>query len=160
MKKRNHPNYWFVINLALFIGSMFMTWFIIFFIDPPGIPVSGGNYIFSQIASTVLDFSFDWYWFSSLLEGMGGIFVIGYIILIIIKIVKRKVFVGRKARSIVLMVTALIFLLTISDLTDLSYLPQPGYWLFMAGLISSAILEWQYSKAHINLLTGKRTRKK
>ena len=158
MKKENHPIYWFVINLSLLIGSMFMTWFIIFFIDPPGIPVSGGNYIVSQLVSAVLDYEFDWYWFSSLLEGIGGVFVFGYIVLIIIKIATRKVFAGSKTRFIILLVTASVFLLC--DVVFLSYLPRPGYWLFIAGIFSSAILEWQYSRAHINLLTGKRTRKK
>jgi hypothetical protein len=158
MKKENHPIYWFVINLALLVGSMFMTWSDIIIFDPPGFPISGWEFIFLKLSSSIEEFrdlSFHWFWFLDLLEGMGGAFIIGYIIFVIIKIVKRKIFAGSKTRSIVLAVIAISLLLI--GLTLKTYL---GYWLFIVGIFSSAILEWQYFKVPVNLLTGKRTRKR
>lgn len=157
MKKRNHPNYWFVINLALLIGSMFMTWFMLAIIDPPLMPFSGWDFIFWNLFSAIEELrndNFQLIWFLALLDGMGGVFIIGYILFIIMKIARRKTFAGSKTRSILLVIIATIFIL--SNLELESYL---GYWFFIAGIFSSVVLEWEYSRAHINLMTGKRTRK-
>ena len=157
MKKENHPIYWFVINLALLVGSMFMTWFMIVIIDS-AFAASGWNFIFWKLFSAIEEFqkhNFQLIWFLALLEGIGGVFIIGYILFIIVKIARRKIFAGSKTRSIILMVTV-IFLL-FSNLAPRVHL---GYWLFMAGSLSSAILEWYYSRLPIDLQTGKRTRRR
>jgi hypothetical protein len=156
MKKEHRPLVWLVINAVLLGSSLFMTWFMLGVIDTLW-PFSGWEFIFMQFFSAFEEFqnhNFQWYWFVALLEGIGGLFVIGYILFIIMKAAKRKIFAGSKTRSIVLAIIATVFLL--SNLGLGSYL---GYWLFMAGLISNAILEWQYSRLPVDLLTGKRTRK-
>jgi hypothetical protein len=158
VKKEHRPLVWLVINLALLGGSMFMKWFMLVIFDPPPLPFSGWDFIFWKLFSAMEELrnnNFQWFWFLALLEGMGGIFVIGYSIFIIIKIARRKVFVGSRTRSIVLVVIAMVFLL--NNLGFGSYL---GYWFFMAGVFSSAVLEWQYSRVPVDLLTGKRTRRR
>jgi len=68
----------------------------------------------------------------------------GYVAFKIISIVKPNPHMGSKALSITLIVVVLVFLF--SDFAFGSIrLPSPGYWLFILGVLSSAIFEWRNS---------------
>ncbi len=152
MKKEYRRLGWLILNLALLTSSMLMTWFILGFEPPPALkPISGWEFILTRIATSItlsLKYGLSWLWVLSFLQGVGGIFVVCYVVVGIISInTKPKTHRRSKILSIILIVAAAVFLL--SDFAFGSVrLPWPGYWLFLLGVLSSAIFEWQDPMVH------------
>ena len=137
--------YWLIANLVLLSGSMLMTWFIWGWEPPPDTwPIAGWYFIFTRIVDSVIVLSrsgFAWQGILILLQGVGGIFVMGYVVFKTLKNAKPQ---GSKAISIILLTVVVIFLS--SHFADLVFNPPlPGYWLFIVGVLTSAIFEWQRS---------------
>jgi len=146
MKNEQKFRYWLIANLVLLSGSMLlMTWFILGWEPPPDTwPVAGWYFIFTRIIESVIlssNAGFAWRGILLFLQGVGGIFVMGYVVSKMLKNAKPQ---GSKAISIILLTVVVIFLS--SDFADIVLnLPLPGYWLFIVGLLTSAIFEWQRS---------------
>ena len=139
---------WLIANLVLLSGSMFMTWYILGFEPPPALkPVAGWDFIFTRIATSItllLEKGIAWLWILSFLQGVGGIFIIGYLAYRVLSIANPKTRTGSRLFSITLLAFVVIFIFR-----DFAYgvtnLPLPGYWLFIVGAVSSAIFEWENS---------------
>jgi len=148
---------WLITNLVLLSASFFLPWIYIGFEPVPrSSPVSGWDLTVLRItASTelMLQYGFGWLWISSLLEGLGSIVVLGYIIFSIFRIAQHKVFQGNI--MFLCIFVAVIFNIILRTLlySEINF-PLPGYWLYCLGLISSAILE---SKANIATRSQART---
>lgn len=147
MKRTYSLSGWLIANLIMLSISMLMTWLILGFEPPPALTsVSGWEFIFMRIATPVellLEYDFAWLWILSFLQGVGGIFVMGYVVFKITSIAKLESHEGSKILAVVLGIVAVIFLFH-GLLYELN-LPLPGYWLFILGLLSSAIFEWRNS---------------
>jgi hypothetical protein len=146
--KREYPlSGWLGANLVLLIVGMLIAWFALGFEPHPSLKlISGWDFILTQLATSIellFEYSLGWLWILSFLQGVGGIFVMGYVVVKIIRIVKLKSPMGSKVISITLIGIGIIFLFR--DLLYRLNLPLPGYWLFILGLFSSAIFEWRHS---------------
>ena len=146
MKNEQKFRYWLIANLVLLSSSMLMTWFIFGWELPPDTwPIAGWYFIFTRIIESIILSSksgFAWRGILIFLQGVGGIFVMGYVVFKTLKNAKPQ---GSKAISISLLTVVIVFLS--SDFSDIvGNLPLPGYWLFIVGLLTSAIFEWQRSK--------------
>lgn len=154
MKKDHALSSWLIANIVLLISGALMTWFILGFEPPPQPnPISGWSFIFARITTSIellLQYGFAWLWILSLIEGVGGAFVTGYIVFKVISIVSPKAYTGNKVLSIALIVVLMIFLFR--ELLYGPNLPLPGYWTFMLGLFSSALFEWRNSMTE-NIVT-------
>ncbi|MCI0611178.1 MAG: hypothetical protein L0Z71_19225 [Anaerolineae bacterium] len=150
MKKEDRLLGWLIVNLILISGSLLMTWFILGFEPPPALmPIAGWDFIFTQIAISMellSEYGFAWLWILNFIQGVSGIFVVGYVVFRIFSIItKTKSRTGGEVLSIALMATMAVFLL--SDFAFGSIrLPWPGYWLFILGVLSSAIFEWKNAR--------------
>lgn len=147
MRLQHRLSIWLITNLVLLSGSLLMPWVCICF-HPYDKPTSGWIFIPIKIVSgtqLLLQYGFSWLswlWMLSLLVGVSGIFVIGYVIFNILKFSSQKIFIGSRVRSLILVVVMLLFL---GEVLSGFNLPLPGFWLFMLGLLSSMILEWRSS---------------
>jgi hypothetical protein len=145
MKNEQKFRYWLIANLVLLNSSMLMTWFILGWEAPPYTwPVAGWYFIFTRIIESVILSSksgFAWRGILLFLQGVSGIFVMGYVVFKALKNAKPQ---GSKAIAILLLTVVVVFLS--SDFADIVLsLPLLGYWLFIVGLLTSAIFEWQKS---------------
>ena len=143
MKIEHKFPYWLIANLILLSGSLLMPWFFAGWEPGYGTPIAGWYAIFLPIIDAILLFSqagFDWEGVLDSMQGVAGIFVMGYVVFKTLRITKPK---GHKAISAILLVVVVLFLSR--DFVDIFFLFLPGYWLFILGLLSSAIFEWQRS---------------
>lgn len=144
MKKSKSALPWCLANLVFIAGGIAAPWYMIGF-DPPPIgptPVSGVIYMRSVFMTEIVSWMrqrLGWVWFLQLFEAIGLVFVAGYVVLAIVRLLRGQGYRG-KLVALVLIAVASLFLI---DLTvhRVSVL-LPGFWLFILGLISSAIYEW------------------
>jgi hypothetical protein len=146
MKTKTLTNYWNAANLIMLGGGLLMTWLIYGFEPPPfATPVSGWEHIINQITaslSLLSEYGFAWVWLLSLLQGICGVLVAIYVIIKIGNVMKSGSFTPSKFSSAILFLSLLIFLLE-DFVFSFRGIPHPGYWIFMIGLVSSMIFEWQ-----------------
>ena len=117
-----------------------MPWFFAGWEPGYGTPIAGWYAILFRIIEAVLLFSqagFAWEGVLDLMQGVAGIFVMGYLVFKTLSIAKPK---GHKAISIILLMVVVLFLSH-----KFADIPLPGYWIFILGLLASAIFEWQRS---------------
>jgi hypothetical protein len=147
MKRKHSQLSWLIANLLLLSIGMLLAWFILGFEPSPALKmISGWDFIFRQITNSIslsVEYGVVWLSVLSFLQGAGGIFVIVYVVFKIINVARSTYDKGSRFLSIALVIVVAIFLFR--DLLYRFNLPLPGYWLFMLGLISSAIFEWRNS---------------
>ena len=147
MKIEHKFRYWLIANLVLLSGSLLMPWFFWGFEPPPdSIPIAGWYFIFTRIINAVIQLSqsgFAWLGVLDFVQGVAGIFVMGYVVFKTLSLAKPK---GHKAISLILLIVMVVVVFLSRDFENLLFkLLLPGYWLLIVGLLSSAIFEWQRS---------------
>jgi hypothetical protein len=142
MKNEHTFRYWLIANLVLLSASLLMPWFFGGWEPGYGTPIAGWSYIFTRIINAVLLFlqsGFAWRRLLDFIQGVAGIFVMVYVVFKTVNIAKPR---GYKSVSIILLIVVVIFLSCDFALFNLRL---PGYGLFILGLLTSVVFEWQRS---------------